>query len=182
MKIRPATRADAIDVATVHVRSWQAAYPGLVPQSYLDSLTPEGRRGRWEDILDTTSWPTQGTLLLVDEPDDTVIGFVSFGPSRDEDDKTDPATVAEVGTLYLDPGYWSRGGGGLLLSAAVARLTEAGFREVTLWSLETNVRARRFYERRGWKLDGTTKQHDWKAFIATDVRYRLTLDGEGNAT
>jgi ribosomal protein S18 acetylase RimI-like enzyme len=181
VKIRPATQADALAVATVHVRSWQAAYPGLVPQPYLDSLTPEGRRGRWEEILAATSWPTKATLLLVDEPDDTVIGFVSFGPTRDEDGP-DPATVAEVGTLYIDPDFWSRGAGELLLSAALAQLTEAGFAEVTLWALKTNERARRFYERRGWKLDGTTKLHDWKAFVATDVRYRLTLDSRGSPT
>ncbi len=180
MRIRPATKADALAVATVHVRSWQAAYPGLVPQTYLDSLTPEGRHGRWEDILAATSWPKQATLLLIDEPDETVMGFVSFGPTRDEDD--DPATVAEVGTLYIDPDYWSHGGGELLLSAAVAQLAEAGFAEITLWALETNIRARRFYDHRGWKLDGTTKQHDWKAFVATDVRYRLTLNSEGNVT
>jgi hypothetical protein len=27
----------------------------------------------------------------------------------------------------------------------------------------------------GWDPDGASKLHDWKAFVATDVRYRLEL-------
>jgi hypothetical protein len=41
--------------------------------------------------------------------------------------------------------------------------------------LETNARARRFYEGHGWRFDGTTKPHDWGTFVVTDVRYRVGL-------
>lgn len=173
MKVRAATPSDASAISAVHVRSWKAAYPGLVPQSYLDSLTPEQRQGPWEQILAGAESPAQATLVLVDGPGDDVVGFVSFAPTRDQGGN--PDTVAEVQTLYLDPDTWGRGGGELLLSAALEQLAQAGFTSVTLWTLETNERARRFYERRGWRLDGATKIHDWNAFVATDVRYRLSL-------
>jgi hypothetical protein len=38
MDIRAARMEDVPQIAAVHVRSWQAAYRGLLPQAYLDGL------------------------------------------------------------------------------------------------------------------------------------------------
>ena len=38
MFLRPAEPDDAMEVARVHVRSWQAGYRGLLPDAYLDGL------------------------------------------------------------------------------------------------------------------------------------------------
>jgi hypothetical protein len=43
MLLRAATPRDALGVARVHVRSWQLAYRGLLPDDYLDQLTPANR-------------------------------------------------------------------------------------------------------------------------------------------
>jgi len=171
LEIRRATGADALGIATVHVRSWQAAYRGLLPQAYLDDLDPRRRLGQWETTLDATSWPSTGTLVLVDGP--TIVGFASIGPTRDDDG--DPASVGELQTLYLDPGVWRRGGGSALLQAAQDQLHGAGFRSASAWVLETNRAARHFYEGHDWQADGATKLHDWGAFVVTDVRYRVAL-------
>ncbi len=48
MLLRPAEPADAMAVARVHVRSWQAAYRGLLPDAYLDGLRPEDRAARYD--------------------------------------------------------------------------------------------------------------------------------------
>src|SRR6267378_3827093 len=47
MLIRPAVPDDAIGVARVHVRSWQAGYRKLLPDDYLDRLRPEERAQRY---------------------------------------------------------------------------------------------------------------------------------------
>jgi len=169
VEIRRARPADAPAIAEVHVRSWQGAYPGLIPQDYLDALRPEDRVGWWRDALATTPWP----VVLVAEEDGAVIGFASVSPTRDADD--DSSTVGELQTIYLHPDAFGRGKGASLLHAALEVLRTAGFTEATLWALETNTRARRFYERHGFVNDGVTKRHDWIAFVATDVRYRITL-------
>lgn len=80
-------------------------------------------------------------------------------------------------TFYLDPTVFGSGGADLLMDAAVTALRAGGFTSATLWVLSTNARARRFYERRGWHHDGASKLHDWNAFVATDLRYRIALDG-----
>jgi GNAT superfamily N-acetyltransferase len=185
LTVRPATPADAPAIAAVHVRSWHAAYRGLLPQGYLDALDPHRRAGEWENALRATAWPSRGTLVLVDvggsPPVDTgaetgaamITGFAGLGPTRDDDD--DPTTVGELQTLYLDPGVWRRGAGSTLLVAAQNQLRRAGFRSASAWVLGTNSGARTFYERHDWRFDGTTKLHDWGTFVVTDVRYRVPL-------
>jgi GNAT superfamily N-acetyltransferase len=172
MEIRRARPADALAIATVHVRSWQAAYRGLLPQDFLDHLDPLRGAEQWEAVLETTRWPTTGTVVLIDESA-TVCGVAHMSPTRDDDD--DPRSVGELQTLYLDPPVWRRGGGSLLLQTAQLQLAEAGFEKASAWVLENNSGARSFYERHNWRPDGATKFHDWGAFMATDVRYRVTL-------
>jgi GNAT superfamily N-acetyltransferase len=163
----------------VYVRSWKGAYPGLIPQPYLDALTPDDRVAMWEDELTATAWPHTGTIVLLgplqteDKEEGSITGFVSFSPTRDDD--ADPTTVGELRTIYLDPTVFGTGGADLLMTAALVALRAATFTSAMLWALETNARARRFYERRGWWPDGATKLHDWGAFVATDVRYRIDL-------
>src|SRR5215469_4935469 len=48
MELRRAEPADAIAVARVHVRSWQAAYRKLMPDDYLDQLRPEDRANKYD--------------------------------------------------------------------------------------------------------------------------------------
>ena len=63
MDIRAARMQDAPEIAVVHVRSWQAAYRGLLPQAYLDGLDPAQRIGRWERSLSAAGWSDGGTLV-----------------------------------------------------------------------------------------------------------------------
>ncbi len=169
MQLRRARSEDARAIAEVHVRSWKAAFPGLLPQDYLDALGPEDRLGQWQEALVSSPWPA----VLVAEQEGTIVGFVAMAPSRDTD--ADRAVVGEIQTIYLDPPAWGGGVGLALLRAAEVELATAGFVSATLWVLATNAKARRFYERHGWATDGGTQLHDWGAFASPDVRYRRTL-------
>lgn len=157
-------------IAIVHVRSWQAAYRGLIPQDYLDSLDPAQRRPRWEHILSESNWPRAGTLVAQAAED--VIGFANICPTRDEDE--DPANVGEHTSIYLLPTAWSTGSGRELMIAALGTLQQS-FSQATLWVLDTNSRARRFYEAAGWQTDGGVKLDEVKGISLKEVRYRRTL-------
>jgi GNAT superfamily N-acetyltransferase len=82
------------------------------------------------------------------------LGFVSYGPSRDHDA---PETGGEIYGLYVHPHAWSTGKGQQLHDGALAALAAGGSTVVTLWVLTSNDRARCFYSRHGWQLDGATK-------------------------
>lgn len=176
LEIRRARIEDAEALATVHVRSWQAAYVGLIPQQYLDSLSVDARRlDRWNRTLAETAWPRSGTLVAV--LDERVVAFAGISPSRDDDQ--DSATVGEVQAIYAVPEVWGRGIGRALMNSAIAALTHAGFSFATLWVLDTNRRARRFYEAGPWRADGATKREDTGQFVIHEIRYRCELPPAG---
>jgi GNAT superfamily N-acetyltransferase len=169
--VRPARAEDAGQIALVHVRSWQGAYRGLMPQAYLDGLDVAQRTLTWERALAETGDPRTGVLVADDG--EGVTGFVGYFPSRDPD--ADPALTGEIGAIYLLPGAWGGGTGRRLMDAALDRLAGAGCTQATLWVLESNARARRFYEAGGWSADGAAKQDDSRGFPLSEVRYRRPL-------
>ncbi|MBW8487333.1 GNAT family N-acetyltransferase [Actinomadura parmotrematis] len=174
MTIRRAEPADAAGIATVHVRSWQSAYRGSIPQDHLDRLSADERRPLWEHRIAASSWPVRG--VLVAETDGRLTGFAPFGPTRDKD--ADPATVAEVAALYLEPEAQGSGLGRAPIAKALDNLTTAGYTQVTLWVLNTSTKARLFYENTGWRSDGTVKTTTARGPELTEPRYhreRLAL-------
>ncbi|VWB18578.1 hypothetical protein [Burkholderia diffusa] len=50
--IRAATSVDARAIAEIHVASWRATYPGIMPASYLAGLSVQLRTTAWRDVLD----------------------------------------------------------------------------------------------------------------------------------
>ena len=162
---------DAGALGMVHVQTWQAAYRGQVPQDYLDKLDPVQRQSVWEHWLRDTK-PPAGTSVLIDDRHG-VMGFVSVSPSLDPD--TDPLIVGQVSALYLLPAHWRKGAGTVLMNAGLRRLADAGFRQAILWVLESNVRARRFYEACGWRSDDSVKTDDSLGFPLVEIRYRRMI-------
>ncbi|MET0495020.1 MAG: GNAT family N-acetyltransferase [Actinoplanes sp.] len=162
MFIRPAAADDAAAIAAVQVRSWRAAYRGLLPREELDALDIGRGAQTWTRILAASQWPRSGTLVA--EGEDGVVGFAALSPTRDDD--ADPALVGELAALYSLEQVWGTGVGRSLMTAAQAALTEAGYTRSGLWVLENNTRARRFYEAAGWAPDGAVRQDG-----VTEVRY-----------
>lgn len=58
---------------------------------------------------------------------------------------------AMIEDLWIDPSFQGAGLGRRLLRAQIEAIAAAGYRTASLECLEVNVRARRFYEREGWR-------------------------------
>jgi GNAT superfamily N-acetyltransferase len=170
--VRPATPADSGAIGLVHVRSWQSAYLGKVPQDYLDGLDPAHRAQVWRRILEQDQSSRDGILVAVAEGGG-IAGFASFGPSRDGD--TDSRVTGEVFAIYADPDAWGTGTGRALMGSAVAELARLGYADAILWVLDGNDRARRFYALAGWAEDGARKTDGSRGFDIAEVRYRTAL-------
>jgi GNAT superfamily N-acetyltransferase len=174
--IRPAEVSDAEQIGLVHVRSWQSAYRGRgVPQDYLDGLDPAERAGRWRRTLQDIDRSRAG--ILVADSGTEVVGFAGYGPSRDED--ADPGQTGQLATIYLLPEVWGTGVGRRLMAATVDGLTGLGYQDATLWVLDSNDRARRFYARAGWAEDGATRFDNSFGFPLHEARYRRALSPAG---
>ncbi|MGH3487164.1 MAG: GNAT family N-acetyltransferase [Actinopolymorphaceae bacterium] len=167
--VRDAVVGDEFQIAAVHVAAWRGGYAGLMPADYLAGLSVEAGAERWRGSL---AEPVTGTQCLVAEEGGQVLGVTTFGVSRDDDASP---TTGELWAINLAPASWGCGVGTALLTAAVDRLTAAGFRHATLWVLDGNVRARHFYDRRGWKPDGATKVDERTGFALHEVRYARSL-------
>lgn len=85
VSIRAANVAEADAIGRVHVRTWQAAYAGQLPDDYLRELSIPARQRAWRERLSEDARP--GDILVAVDRDD-VIGFASVGPSRDQDAKS----------------------------------------------------------------------------------------------
>jgi GNAT superfamily N-acetyltransferase len=60
--------------------------------------------------------------------------------------------------MFVDPSWWRRGVGGVILARAEAAIAAAGFPLACLWTPE-GAPAERFYERAGWAPDGRRSWH-----------------------
>lgn len=173
--VRRAQPGDAQAIAAVHVRTWQTAYRGLLPDDYLAGLSQElpSRTEMWQrEISNPRSARHE---VWVGEIDRQVDGFVALGPARD----ADPNLIGEVYAIYVSPDRWGRGQGRTLFSHATNRLASFGYSAAILWVLESNRRARRFYEIAGWTADGGEKLETRpNGMELREVRYRISFSGK----
>jgi ribosomal protein S18 acetylase RimI-like enzyme len=165
--IREAVLADAVAIAEVHVASWRWAYRGHLPDDTLDALDPVALEQRWTS---TMSNPSASVLVAIDQG--AVVGFASVGPADDDDAVSG---TAHLFAIYLVPEAAGRGIGRALLGRAEELMRTAGFTQASLWVLETNARARAFYERAGWAWDGTRSSHEVQCSNLPIVRYVRSL-------
>lgn len=163
MSVRRAEPGDAVAVAEVHTRTWQAAYEHVFGAERLAGIDPGRRSAAWRRAIEG------GEDVFVWEAGGRLVAFVSTGPSRDLED------VGELYAIYALPEAWGSGAAPALMRAAVDALRAAGFREAILWVLDDNPRARRFYEREGWSPDGAVKEDDLLGVRVAEVRYRIGL-------
>jgi GNAT superfamily N-acetyltransferase len=165
--IRRATPGDARAIAEVVVAGWQAAYRGLMPNDFLDSLSVAGREAVWAEVL--TRDADGGAPAWLALIDGRAVGFVSSGPPRDDDV---PRPAAEIYAIYVVPAAWRQGVGRDLLEAATNHWRDIGTDALVLWVLEDNDPARRFYEALGWRPDGGRQLLEIAGTRLFEIRYR----------
>ncbi len=98
-----------------------------------------------------------------------MIGFASCGASRDATGE------GELYAIYVLPEAWGSSAGRALLAAALEAMRTGGFATASLWVLDDNPRARRFYEREGWEHDGGRREEEILDVQISEVRYSITL-------
>jgi GNAT superfamily N-acetyltransferase len=130
--IRRSGAAEAETQFAVQREACLAAFPHVFPPE-LYPFPDAAVRRRWRDFA--------GTVLVAEE-DGRVVGIAGVSDCW-------------LNGLYVLPEYWRTGVAGELHDAALAELADCA--EVRLWTLEENHRARRFYERHGWRPSGETR-------------------------
>jgi len=148
-QIRYADIDDAKTLGEIHSASWKNAYQGIIPDEILHSITPEKREAYFRRAL-SEGWEEDAII----SNEDQAFGLICIGKSRDFDQSDD---YGEIWGIYLLPEYWNQGIGSRLIDWGINELKTRGYTHVSLWVLEENMNARRFYERKGFMHDGTKK-------------------------
>ncbi len=169
MKIRDASVNDAQGIATVHVKMWQNAYKGQIPDSILDSLSIDEKTESWGKELKN---PHKNTYAYVADVDGVVAGWVTGGVSRDEDVTKE---TGELYGIYVHPDYTDKGLGSKLMGHLLDTLKRDGYKKATLWVLDTNEKTRKWYESKGWQVEGKTKIDKRGDFDLSETRYIVDL-------
>lgn len=138
MEIRHMKQSDdKFAVSRIYEEGWRFAYKDIIPQAYLERIPS----GHWVPYLDKED---VHTLVLIEN--DIFVGTSSYCKSR----FSDFDNFGEIISIYFLPEYIGKGYGKQLLNAVVAELAKLGYRDIFLWALEENHRARKFYEKAGF--------------------------------
>jgi GNAT superfamily N-acetyltransferase len=149
VSLRRATSDDAETLAEIQEEASLASVSHVYPPEHFP-FPAAAVRDRWRRFTDAGGW----AMMSAD-------GFVAVeGPWLE--------------ALYLRPPAWGTGLAVVLHDLAVAELRAHGVGEARLWVLEQNDRARRFYERLGWRTDGTSRVVEFPP-NPIDVGYTLEL-------
>jgi GNAT superfamily N-acetyltransferase len=183
IRIRPAGAADGPAIAQIRAEGWRMAYADVIPAQTLAELTAPAvvaREGAWRSERSMDGVLIAETSGEASDPPGPapLIGFAAFGPERGADDEPgrphgDPPDHgrAELYAIYVVPEQWSTGAGRALMHGVLALAASAGYTDISLWVLEANERARRFYEVAGFWLTGESVVLGRLGGV-TEIRYR----------
>ena len=133
MQIRPATPSDFVEIAKIHIESWQDAYADDLPGEFIKQKVIPVLTRHWRSIE-----IQENDIILVAELE-SMVGFAAVWCRPD----------AYIDNLHVRPSHRSKNIGSALMRALTETLINKGHKSAYLYAFETNQRAIQFYERLG---------------------------------
>ena len=190
VSVRAAREGDADEIGRIQVETWRTGYGAILPETVLQSLTPELAAAAWRDAV--LEPPSPRHHVLVAKEQTWTVGFAGFGPAADTvaaeppTGDADPAEAApaedavpegtiEISPLLVEPRWGRRGHGSRLLAAVVDHARADGMQRAIVWIPEADTASREFYLSAGWAPDGLVRALDTGAGELREVRLHVSL-------
>src|SRR3989344_4977447 len=132
-------------------------------------VAPRGKEGfrKVLKLSESDFWVRVATL------DGKIVGFISGEPTINLDTKERIEGVEHIKTLIVDPQLWGKKIGGALVSDAIEVAKKKSRKQIELWTHETNSRAQKLYEGKGFKLTAEKKEaentNEWIVHYSLDI-------------
>jgi ribosomal protein S18 acetylase RimI-like enzyme len=164
--IRAGGLGDLGAVAALHALSRRATYQGIIPARALQAMTSEELHRTWAERVAQES----GThRLYLAEVAGQLRGFSYVGPG-DAIERVPPDTGV-LYAIHVHPEAQGAGIGRALMDLCLRTFADWQYASAILWVLEGNERACRFYERTGWRRDGTVRESPIGRVVTRQLRY-----------
>jgi GNAT superfamily N-acetyltransferase len=143
VQVRPANACEADDIRLVYLASWRTAYQGLLAPGVLEIEATTRAEFDWVSEIRSGSSRVE---VAVDNQEIVGVVLASGPPGGSRD-------LPEIVMLYVVPECWGGEAARQLLAAGTHWIAQQGWSASRLRVVEAQRRARRFYEREGWRLD-----------------------------
>ncbi|MEP3280308.1 MAG: GNAT family N-acetyltransferase [Stappiaceae bacterium] len=153
--IRVARDTDRAAIAALQADSWRSAYRNILPSEYLGEPVGLELANHWAGLEITSN-----DVVMVAEFNDEIVGFISIW-CRPE---------PYIDNFHTKPEFKHRGIGSNLLVRAAEQLLQLGQKTAHLWVIQTNLPAKKFYERMGGKV---TESADRAMFDHVVASYKI---------
>lgn len=147
LRLRRATSEDAPSLAR-GVIDGVADYPAFAPPDWRPPALADETRHLAAVLAD------ERVHCVIAERDGAVVGQVTVMPAEQAAHPVPDPRLAHLSNLFVDRSEWGSGLAVALTRAAADAARERGFGELRLFVAEGQARARRFYEREGWRPRG----------------------------
>ena len=149
MQIRKALPIDALGITIVNVYTWKTQYTGLLPDELIDLRIREIKKNS-DSIKKRIE---NGTNYYVALEENTIVGFCSFGKSREEEYKD----YGEIYAIYNLEGFKGNGIGRSFFDIAIKYFKEQGFEKFIVKCLVNNP-SEEFYKHMGGEIISKTEK------------------------
>ena len=161
--LKKAGAADAKTAAYTHAVAWQQSYRGTFDEAYLLSKSVEVRK---QEFISRISADSYFDYLIYKKQ--IPIGILIL--------EADSKNVLEIESLYILEAFRNVGAGSAALAFVVKTAEALGKRKISLWTLECNKRARRFYEQNNFVVTGE-KRTIYRGDSFTQIKSSRLLSG-----
>ena len=144
VKIRKAEPGDEKILAHIQTESWKAAFADILsPEELVRCTNQQKAEQMYHSVL-----RREGCNMAIEFVADQPHCIAAWGKNRcDLGD-----TVGELICIHSLQNNWAKGYGSAMMEYVLARFKQEGYKFVILWVFEANTRARKFYEKHGFRL------------------------------
>lgn len=161
--IRKAKIGDEKTLAYIQTESWRSAFADIISDDDLVKCTDVAKVEEMYSNVLKSNYAEMSILEIDGKPHCIAAWSKARNPAFSDS--------AEIICIHSLCDNWGKGYGTMMMNHIIKEIENSGYRKVLLWVFEKNTRARRFYEKHGFKLTDNTQT----AYGAVEVMYTVEV-------